>query len=1083
MKTARKSDLTKHMRTMHPKVQWVRCSVCEALFTSQEKLERHQQIHLPQELRAATPPLSKTLAYIDQLSNDAPQEHPLALTKHSPKSFKPKLPIQISGLSGGKIKASPSRSQPKAPLACQYCPRVYTIRRDLIEHERTHTGEKPYQCAKCTQRFHRKSNYFRHRQICKGIAPKSYPVMQQKAVSSQMFGCFYCESFFPDQQSLVRHQRSHTLAKTGLVNSPRDNAVDLKKELDRLFPCKFCNKRFLNRAGLVVHEKSHKGTYAYQCRFCRRRFLTKSGLVTHKNMHLKNQARVLKTEAVEPAPVMDEMMDSAKSEGNVQTEVDPALAGQVHEEPPPQLKYALPSSEVKVNEKVQAYKCRYCSKVCGKYANLLVHEKLHTHGNRYKCKKCGKGFDVRRRLKQHENTHKEYICQICTKSFLRHLQLIRHVKSAHKNMPLARPVSVESSHTGKYKPGKRGLVCMYCRHRFCRKHKRVLSHMRSHRKRYGKYWYIKAANVIPELTYTSPVVETTMPNVADLQSQQVVSHNTGTGQFKCRFCDKVCTRKMYLEQHEVIHTANRRFQCNTCGLKFSKLYQLTRHKKKAHKGTKPTASKMFLETQAMDEEGIDEDGLNEGYEEIEDYFKEEESHDVDKSHICHFCNAVCDTRENLLSHEKSHGPEGQLMYTCKYCPMVFYRRTEYERHERTHTGERPYRCHICAKAFNRTWNLKIHKLNVHGIRSSRFGKEIEMTQTARSPPPQPSEEDAFEEEEVVEQTIAPSLNCQYCGKHMTSESSLKVHERTHLQQDAHQCRVCGLYFSREWNLKKHLEEVHKGRVNAKTCNICQKEFANPSNLRKHLKQVHLVKNPFVSKYSLPSDLPKVTDEPADILTPDPDPIPNPTPPAVKNPNYLYSLKCDKCGKKFRDTFGLRKHKMTFCGGGRRQCHICKQVFSNSSNLNRHIISHTGQKPYKCDICQRGFFQSTHLTRHMSLHSGKRPFACNLCKSNFSSQSLLDHHKMSHTLSSGKNKLITGGNSSRMSNGGLTALADIKGYQCLYCESTFIDEGQLRVHERAHLVELPFRCQTCFKLFETNEALEEHEIEHLGEPFR
>ncbi|XP_072023993.1 uncharacterized protein [Amphiura filiformis] len=359
---------------------------------------------------------------------------------------------------------------------------------------------------------------------------------------------------------------------------------------------------------------------------------------------------------------------------------------------------------------------------------------------------------------------------------------------------------------------------------------------------------------------------------------------------------KVCSRKMYLEQHEVIHTANRRFQCNTCGLKFCKLYQLTRHRKKAHKGSKPSP-KMFIEEEGMEEELDDYD------EESEEHFVEEESYDEEKkSHVCHFCNAVCDTRENLLSHEKSHSSDGQeVSYTCKFCPMMFYRRTEYERHERTHTGERPYKCNICSKTFNRTWNLKIHKLNVHGIKSSRFSTGMEITPVVKSPPQIQRQPDLYQDD--VGGDVKNEYTCKFCGKHLMSEWSLRVHERTHLQQEGvHQCRVCGIGFNREWDLKQHLWSEHKGRMNAKTCNICQKEFANPSNLRKHLKQVHLIKNPFVSKYSLPTDLPDIKDEDIITVAPAPRPQPRPQPPPVSRikTENLYSLKCDKCGKRFGD---------------------------------------------------------------------------------------------------------------------------------------------------------------------------------------
>ena len=1109
MKTARKSDLTKHMRTMHPTVRCVRCNVCDALFTSQGQLEIHQQVHL-----------NSNDGYTLDANGRVTLAHQqvLALTP-------PKLQKQPS-MNQAKSRSSPGQS--KQALACQYCPRIYTIRRDLVEHERTHTGEKPYKCHKCPQRFHRKSNFFRHKQICKGLPPR----LKVEPTDGQMFGCFYCEDMFPDQQSLMKHQRSHTPAKTmsgDATVQDGDGFMDVRKGLDRLYPCKYCQKRFLNRAGLVVHENSHKGVYAHKCRHCGKRFLTKSGLATHENMHIRNKSRVedylsnSTAVAVGVAQQPDGDTTEVAEQGSAGVEEAEATLVQSAETYTAPQTYLLPSCDVKVNNKVQAYKCRYCSKVCGKYSNLLVHERLHTHGNRYKCKKCGKGFDVRRRLKQHENTHKEYVCQVCTKSFLRHLQLIRHVKSAHKSSSsggqITSQISVESSSAGKYKPGKRGLLCMYCGHRFCRKHKRVLSHMRSHRKRYSKHWYLKAVNFAPVVSFSAPRPETKpkIPKQISSAAPLLIPYGSA-GPFKCRFCEKVCTRKMYLEQHEVIHTANRRFQCNTCGLKFCKLYQLTRHKKKAHKGSTPTrpvtVPKMFAPEEELDESDLQDyqKDYSEDYPELEDYSEDfpelqpedypdledldEDQEPEEKPHVCHFCNAECNTRENLLSHEKTHGPEGELSYTCNFCPMTFFRRTEYERHERTHTGEKPYSCNICQKSFNRTWNLKIHRLNVHGLQSSRGMKEEEDLQPPQLKPIVKIKPDTPPRAE------GGGLDCSYCGKYFTTRWNLKVHERGHTTNNQNHCRVCGKGFQRPWDLNQHLENAHRGRANAKTCNLCDKEFANPSNLRKHLKQVHLVKNPFVSKYSLPADLPAPD---ADLPAPDaseeqydqeeegpPTLIPTPSSSSssvtglIKTHN-LFSHKCDKCGKRFRDTVGLRKHKLTFCSGGRRQCHICNQAFSNSSNLNRHILSHTGEKSFKCNICGRGFFQSTHLSRHMSLHSGKRPFACNQCKSSFSSQALLNSHKQIHRF---KNAAASGNLQIKEEGPGMVKIykpplnlvrKKREDFKCLYCATVLANEAQLKSHERAHLIELPFRCQTCFKLFETSTLLEEHNImEHLSD---
>ena len=110
---------------------------------------------------------------------------------------------------------------------CSQCDYQTPSRRNLVRHNMTHTGEKPFQCETCQRSFNQKSILNCHMRIHQEIRENP----------SKRFECDLCEYKATTKQSLVRHRLTHAG--------------------ERPYPCYLCDHKAKTKRNLAIHCLTH----------------------------------------------------------------------------------------------------------------------------------------------------------------------------------------------------------------------------------------------------------------------------------------------------------------------------------------------------------------------------------------------------------------------------------------------------------------------------------------------------------------------------------------------------------------------------------------------------------------------------------------------------------------------------------------------------------------------------------------------------------------------------------------------------------------------------------------------------------
>ncbi len=451
---------------------------------------------------------------------------------------------------------------------------------------------------------------------------------------------------------------------------------------------------------------------------------------------------------------------------------------------------------------------------------------------------CGKQFSQGgNKFKIHKMGERPFKCGICSAAFAKEMQVKAHVLGAHLVMDTEYKCpscwrkfqTLKQWTLHKTCNKKKKVGCIGCSEKFsdCRsqlKHQ-ILMH--------GSSSCFRCMFCDEEFATRTRLDE------------HKLAHRPDVKQYKCKYpnCDKRFRSKGSQHAHYRLHTGEKPFICRYCGKTFrhyntSKDHE-NRHftnascKFKCHYGRCGRAFFTNLLLVRHEKTHLEVD---------HDYSKKCNKPTRPKKFVCEKCDAGFTSRQNLKSHVEEHGETyGKVKHKCDYCDQMFLTVSSKKKHENLcHIRGKVLQCQFCVKIFYRNDRRKMHE-RVH------TGEKLHTCKYCKK---------AFfyQKNMVRHMTIHTRLTkyqCDLCYRKYQTAEILKQHRKKEHGVEGQGftlCHLCGGFFGKNDELKKHMQELHQDKyietsAEVCVCHVCGEEntFSSKQLLEEHVVKQHVEK--------------------------------------------------------------------------------------------------------------------------------------------------------------------------------------------------------------------------------------------------